>query len=94
MNALFQRRFFARNVHKMPTVSTLYSTSSTSTSISIIATEEKTPDVKTTTSPDVKKEEVHEVKRMDEAKTDTTFTATKESVVVVEKPQVEVPKVV
>jgi U3 small nucleolar RNA-associated protein 14 len=89
MNALFQRRFFARNVHNMPTVSTLKSTSTIS-----VAREEKAPDVvkPVTSSPDVKKVEevvVPEVKRVDV--TNIASAASAESVVV-EKPQQEVAR--
>jgi U3 small nucleolar RNA-associated protein 14 len=89
MNALFQRRFFARNVHNMPTVSTLKSTSTIS-----VAREEKAPDVvkPATSSPDVKKVEevvVPEVKRVDV--TNIASAASAESVVV-EKPQQEVAR--
>jgi len=97
MNVLFQRRFFARNVYNMPTVSTLKSTSSIS-----VAREENAPDVikPVTTQADVKKVEkvvVPEVKRVDVvniaiAATTTTASATAKESVVVEKPQQEVPR--
>jgi hypothetical protein len=91
MNALFQRRFFARNVHNMPTVSTLKSTSTIS-----VAREEKAPNVvkPVTSSPDVKKVEevvVPEVKRVDVTNIASAASAAKESVVV-EKPQQEVAR--
>ena len=92
MNALFQRRFFARNVHNMPTVSTLKSTSTIS-----VAREEKAPDVvkPATSSPDVKKVEevvVPEVKRVDVTNIASATTTTAKESVVVEKPQQEVAR--
>ena len=91
MNALFQCRFFARNMHKMPTVSILRSTSSSNSTIGGGGvTEEKkaNDDAKSTISHDVKKGEVvvPEVK-IEEERSTSAASAIKESLVVVEKPQ-------
>ena len=92
MNALFQRRFFARNMHKMPTVSILRSTSSSNSSTigGGGVTEEKkaNDDAKPAISHDVKKGEVvvPEVK-IEEERSTSAASAIKESLVVVEKPQ-------
>ena len=94
MKVLFQRRFFARNVHKMPTVSTLKSTSSIS-----VASEGKAPQVikPATSTAEVKKVEevvvLPEVKRVDATHiTSAEATAPAKESVVVETPQKEVAR--